>query len=110
MIDPIRFVKSRLEAIIRYPQGWGTAAAVELQIILLLETLHVLEGKTQEYVDETHTRFLHFMGERGLDDTKPLAVQMEIENPGVEEFISVLQSFVEQEVEPQVEATKTDAS
>jgi hypothetical protein len=95
------FVLRRLEALMRAPDGWGPPHAVELQVLLLVEAWHVVQGAPQEEVDATTARFARFLGQRLPGPPVPLAWRLGLEqdhqaNP---RFLELLRAFVMEEMQ-----------
>lgn len=91
------FVRQRLEAILKYPNGWGPPIAVETQVLLLVAMWHVVQGAPSEHVDHTSRRFAGHLGSVLPGPPVPLAFRLGLADTASDQFVAVLRTFVQQE-------------
>jgi hypothetical protein len=91
------FVEQRLLAILKSPNGWGPPMAVELQVLLLVEMWHVIQGAPSEHVDRTSWRFAAYLGLVLPGPPVSLASRLELTDEASDQFVSILRAFVEHE-------------
>lgn len=95
-----RFIQERLAAILRRPDGWGPPHAVELQLLLLIEMWHVVQGAPMERVDRVTERYDRFLGTTLPGGPPvPLAVRLGLDQRATEQFVEILRTFLRQEQE-----------
>jgi hypothetical protein len=106
------FVRERIEALLSKPDGWGSPASVEDQVLTMVELRHVLLGQPDEVVWETCQRFVRHVGMNVAPGPQALSHKLGLhekvvggedggycwpraaDNP---RFVEVLRSFVEAE-------------
>lgn len=91
------FVHQRTTALLERPDGWGPPAAVELQLLLLLEMGHVAAGAPPEVVDGTMDRYRRYMGRSVGESSLSLAGRLGLTTRSNERFVALLRGFVAEE-------------
>lgn len=94
-----KFVRDRCEAILHRPDGWGPPHAVELQLLLLIEMWHVVQGAPMERVDSVTERYDRFLGTTLPGGPPvPLASRLGLDQRATEQFVEILRTFLKQEL------------
>ncbi|MCB9760482.1 MAG: hypothetical protein H6739_11640 [Alphaproteobacteria bacterium] len=92
------FIAHRMASILRTPDGWGPPHAVELQLLLLIEMLHVVRGAPREYVDTVMERYARHLGSVIPGPPTPLALRLGLEDQADERFVAILRDFLNAEM------------
>lgn len=94
-IPVFAFAQQRLEAILDYPDGWGPPRAVELQVLLLVELLHVIDGRSKDHVDGTARRWQrHIFEQTKIEGPLDLSGKLGLEHRASPEFVAVIRTFL----------------
>lgn len=98
-MESLRFVRDRIEAILKAPGmwTWGPPAAVELQLLQLLETAHVCAGSDRETARAVPDRYWAHIGTIVPSSSLSLAAGLGLGNEASDQFVSVLRDFVTSE-------------
>lgn len=91
------FVLQRIRAMLAQPDGWGPPLSVELQLLTLVETLHALDGATNDRIQGVTRRFAGFISEQVPGPPLPLAQRLELEDEASARFVQILAQFVRAE-------------
>ncbi len=93
----VQFVNQRIADLLRAPDGWGPPHAVELQLLLLIEVLHVASGSPPGIVDGVMERFDRYIGTRVPGPPLPLALRLGLQDEANTQFIDLLHGFLQSE-------------
>lgn len=66
------FITEHMHALFKYPLAWGPPAALEAQLLLLVEMWHVAEDRDMMFVHTAQIRFIDYCERQGLL-TSPVA-------------------------------------
>lgn len=92
--NALDFVESRLDAILTYPSGWGSADSLEPQVLTLLE-LRLVLLEPQADTEAVQARYLDYVDAAvGGARTLPLAARLESVTAKV---VEVLRGFAVRE-------------
>lgn len=91
------FVVERISALLARPDGWGPPLAVELQLLTLVETLHALDGASDERIHSVTQRFSEYLAERVGGAPLPLAERLGLSEQASEAFTRLLAHFLLEE-------------
>lgn len=92
------FVEQRLLAILTSPDGWGPPQAVELQVLLLIEMWHVIQGAPSDQVNNTSRRYAQYLGSVLPGPPVDLAHRLELtDERATDQFVAILREFVQRE-------------
>lgn len=93
----LEFVRGRIAALLRSPDGWGPPHAVELQLQLLVEMWHVAAGASRETVRGVTRRFASYLARERPGPPVPLCVRLALADEASAEFVRLLAGFVREE-------------
>jgi hypothetical protein len=93
----LEFVRSRIVAVLRSPDGWGPPHAVELQLQLLIEMWHVATGANPQTVRGVTRRFARYLGRERPGAPVPLCERLGLTEAASPEFVRLLWGFVREE-------------
>lgn len=97
------FVHRRINAMLRRPAGWGPPHAVELQILLLVEMWHVVQGAPKERVDGVMERYDRFLA-GVLRPGAPLPLAFRLDDASTDlRFSEILSAFIQAEQQAEQE-------
>lgn len=91
------FVQERITALLGRPNGWGPPLAVELQVLLLIEMWHIVNGASREHADGVAERYDRFVGSVLPGPPFPLAARLGLGDHANERFIELLREFLSRE-------------
>lgn len=104
------FVHDRLTNLLRAPDAWGPPQAVELQLLLLVEMWHVVNGASREHVDGVTERYDRFVGSALPGAPLPLALRLGLTTRANERFTEILGAFLRAERAAGREASRVPAT
>jgi len=81
---------------------------VELQLLSLVETLHALDGATEDRIYGVTQRFAMFVTQRVPGPPVPLAQRLKLDNEASARFVAILAQFVsaEQRLDAEVQVLR----
>lgn len=88
------FVDSRLVSILKWPNMWGTPAAVECQFLLLVEMWLTLKGASEEDVTSTAQRFYAYINADPPQSVMTLSDRLELTHSCSNLFVTILRGFL----------------
>ena len=101
------FITEHMHALFKYPLAWGPPAALEAQLLLLVEMWHVSEDRDMMFVHTSQIRFIDYCERQGLL-TSPVAdcladragvTSSDLTNPN-HSYLQHLRAFVQAECGP----------
>jgi hypothetical protein len=97
--DELReMMQARLTSLLNQPGMWGPAIAVELQVLLCIDVLLALQGKSREHVDGVPGRYYAFLDEVvPFEVAMPLSIRLDLQHDATDEFVQLLNEFAKRE-------------